>query len=312
MKTNKLFLFILVFCYLTACNNDDNESISPIQETTMEGDASTLQIEMTRGNWSITSITTLDGALMVDENNRPLKLEGLGSLHFGWFDLTREKETLLTLTANDNFDGKERGLILNLATPAGFYTEQITIHQEPCSNFYQIESITYSIEEGDGIVEAQAQPWGMIIQDYTNHNGETIKTKFWPFYDAYINYRFSVQSTESAFNNLDPNKEQNVKIPRGIENGKIVFEEEKRQYTTFPKLYDSELKEIAVETNQVNQKQNTYSADIFYKRLELTYKLLLTRPGSETNKVFTGKLIKTYPYGCSEIRHEISDLPERE
>lgn len=311
MKTNKLFLLIFILCCLTACNNDDDGSISPIKETTIKGDASTLQIEMDRGNWSITSITTFDGVTMVDENNRPLQLEGLGNLHFRWFDLTREKETLLTLTTNDNFDGKERGFIINLAIPKGFYTEQIIIRQEPCSNFYQIESINYSIEEGDGIVEAQAEHWGMVVQDYTNHNGETIKTRFWPFYGAYINYSFSSQSTESIFINLNPNEEQLVKIPRGIENGKIVFEEGTRPFTTFTKC-DSELKEVTVEANQVNQKQNTYSADIYYKRLQMTYELLLTRPESETNKVFTGKLIKNYPYGCSEIRHEVSDLPERE
>lgn len=312
MKTYKLFLFIFILCCLTACNNDDDESLSPIKETTMEGDASTLQIEMTRSNWSITSITTLDGVIMVDENNRPLKLEGLGSLHFRWFELSREKETLLTLTTNDNFDGKERGLILNLATSQGFYTEQITIRQKPCSNFYRIESITYSIEQGDGEVEAETQQWGMIVRDYTNNNGETIKTKFWPFYDAYVNYRFLSQSTESIFTNLNPNEEPKVKMPRGIENGKIVFEEEIRTFTTYLKQYDSELKEVTVETYQVNQKQNTYSADIYYKRLQLTYELILTQPGNETKKVSTGKLIKTYPYGCSEILHEISDLPERE
>lgn len=312
MKTNKLLLFIFIFCCLTACNNDDDESISPIQETTIEGDTSTLQIEMTRGNWSITSITTLDGAIMTDENHQPLQLEGLGSIHFRWFNLSREKETLLTLTADDNFEGKERGLILNLATSTGFYTEQITIRQEPSSNFYQVESIAYTIEEGDGEEEAGADSWGMIVCDYTNHNGETFKTRFWPFYDAYIRYNFLSQSAESIFINLKPNEEQKVKMPRGIENGKIVFEEETRPFATSTKLYDSELKEIPVETNQVNLKKNTYTADIYYKRLQLTYKLILTRPGNDTNKVFKGKLIKTYPYGCSEIRHEISDLPERE
>ena len=149
MKTTDLFqpilLFALFLCGLAACNNDDDLRLSPMQETTMDGDASTLQIDLTRSNWRIASITTLGGTTMVDTNNRPLQLEGLGSLHFRWFDLTRENETQLTLKTEDNFDGEERGLILNLEMKTGFYKEQITIRQAPCENFYQIESIEYSV-----------------------------------------------------------------------------------------------------------------------------------------------------------------------
>lgn len=149
MKTTDLFqpilLFALFLCGLTACSNDDDLRLSPMQETTLDGDASTLQIDLTRSDWRIASITTLGGTTMVDTNNRPLQLEGLGSLHFRWFDLTRENETRLTLKTEDNFDGEERGLVLNLEMKTGFYKEQITIRQAPCENFYQIESIEYSM-----------------------------------------------------------------------------------------------------------------------------------------------------------------------
>jgi len=54
MKTTDLFqpilLFALFLCGLAACNNDDDLRLSPMQETTMDGDASTLQIDLTRSN----------------------------------------------------------------------------------------------------------------------------------------------------------------------------------------------------------------------------------------------------------------------
>ena len=68
MKTTDLFhpilLFALFLCGLAACNNDDDLRLSPMQETTLDGDASTLQIDLTRSDWRIASITTLGGTTM--------------------------------------------------------------------------------------------------------------------------------------------------------------------------------------------------------------------------------------------------------
>lgn len=59
MKTTDLFqsilLFALFLCGLTACNDSDEIRLSPFQETTVKGEASTLQIDLTRGDWRITS-----------------------------------------------------------------------------------------------------------------------------------------------------------------------------------------------------------------------------------------------------------------
>lgn len=85
MKTTDLFqsilLFALFLCGLTACNDSDEIRLSPFQETTVKGEASTLQIDLTRGDWRITSITTPWGDLMMDGNKLP-QLEGTGSLHY--------------------------------------------------------------------------------------------------------------------------------------------------------------------------------------------------------------------------------------
>lgn len=57
MKTTDLFqsilLFALFLCGLTACNDSDEIRLSPFQETTVKGEASTLQIDLTRGDWRI-------------------------------------------------------------------------------------------------------------------------------------------------------------------------------------------------------------------------------------------------------------------
>ena len=75
MKTTDLFqpilLFALFLCGLTACNDSDEIRLSPFQETTVKGEASTLQIDLTRSNWRIASITTLDGITMVDNKTAP-------------------------------------------------------------------------------------------------------------------------------------------------------------------------------------------------------------------------------------------------
>lgn len=152
MKTTDLFqsilLFALFLCGLTACNDSDEIRLSPFQETTVKGEASTLQIDLTRGDWRITSITTPWGDLMMDGNKLP-QLEGTGSLHYKWWDLERDTDSHLILHFKDNFDlGESRSLIINLEMKTGLYKEQIIIHQEPCTNFYQIESIEYSVEEG--------------------------------------------------------------------------------------------------------------------------------------------------------------------
>lgn len=129
MKTTDLFqsilLFALFLCGLTACNDSDEIRLSPFQETTVKGEASTLQIDLTRGDWRITSITTPWGDLMMDGNKLP-QLEGTGSLHYKWWDLERDTDSHLILHFKDNFDlGESRSLIINLEMKTGLYKEQI-------------------------------------------------------------------------------------------------------------------------------------------------------------------------------------------
>ena len=314
MKTTKLFqsvlLFSLLLCSLAACSDDDDLRLSPIQETYMEGDASTLQIDMTRSDWRIASITSLEGVTMVDKNNRPLQLEGLGSLQFQWFGLTRESETQLILKADDNFDKKERGFILNLEMKTGFYKEQVTIRQKPCTNFFQVESIVYTLEEGDGVEETESRDWGVVIQDYTTSDPDVVKTCVWPFWNAYVFYSFQTEGEESPLKYVNPEEDIHVIVPKELSDGNIVYETKEWKYSTYRTEQDSELKEKEFEVDQVKGKSNEYAADLYYKKMQMSYTLTLARTNSDDKKVFKGKFSKEYPYDCSPIRCTLGELPK--
>lgn len=312
MKATKLFrlipLFVLFFCLFTACSDDENVRLSSFEEATLEGEASTLEISFTHGDWRIASVTNLDGYISGGGNTR---LEGLGTVDYGWAAIKRDRENALLIEAEDNFEKEERGFIINIEMKTGFYKEQIVIRQQRCTNFYEVESIAYSIGEGDGVTEMEPQPWGLTIRYYGGNIGETVTTGVWPFYNAYVNYSFHAEK-ESPLKWTKPEEAIYVDMPKEVSDGEIVLEAEKRRYGSWHQQYDNELKEKEFRVPEAQQKQNTYSADIYYKRLQLHFTLTLRRPGSDDQKVFTGTLTKEYPYDCSPIRHEVSDLPPRD
>lgn len=312
MKTTKLFRFTLLMVLLagilTACNDEDELRLSPIQETTMEGSASTLQIEMTRGDWRIASITTLYGTTMVDSDNQPLQLEGTGSLHFRWFDLTREDETLITIRAKDNFDEEERGFIINLETKTGFYKEQVIVRQAVCTNFYQVKSIAYSIGEGDGVEEAGTGPDKCT---YMNENlgNTTSKHDYYPFINKWTEYAFIPDDhSDEIFKSIDP-KKRSIYLPDYIENGKIIMGQQQLFFSNQGKYYkEDELRYKYFEVDIVGMKWNIYTSTIYYKRLQVTFTATLSRPGNDI--ILKGKFMQRYPYDCSEIHHEVRDSVE--
>lgn len=312
MKPTKLYpllsVFLLLFCLLAACSEDETVRLSSLPEATLEGEASTLEISFTHGDWRIASVTNLDGYPPVGSTNQ---LEGLGTIYYGWANIIRNRENALTIEAEDNFDKKERGFIINIEMKTGFYKEQIVVRQQQCTNFYEVESIVYSVRKGDGVAEIESQPWGMTVRDYTGNSGDTVTTTVWPFFNAYVNYSFHAEK-ESPLKWTKPDEAIYVDMPKDVSDGEIVLEAEKRKYGSWYQQYDNELKEKRYEVNQVCKKQNTYSADIYYKRLQLHFTLTLMRPGGDDRKVFTGTLTKEYPYGCSPIRHEVSDLPPKD
>lgn len=309
VKTLQLFLsLVLICCCLTACDKED-ESLASIKEVTFEGEASTQEINMMRTNWSIASVYDLDGGFIYDLNNQPMYLEDLGALHFGWGSIIRDKKDALTVKLNDNYREEERAFIIKLKMKEGFYTESITIRQKKCTNLYWIESIVYTQnkEEGDGEEEIGAHTWKTTIENYTNNGGQIEKTELWPFYGFLTYYSFESE-IGSPFYWLDRNANDHIKVPRCIENGKIILEENTLPYADRAEC-DSHLKWKSFEVDKVNQKQNVYSAEIYFKHLQLSYTLTLLRSGTDAKKIVKGKVRKSYPYDCSPIQHEVNELP---
>lgn len=300
---------MILFCG-TACDNEDDERISSTGEVIMEGDENSTEIPMTRTKWIISSVTYPDGGHMTDENGYSLRLEGMGTLKFHWGSITRDKSDALTIQLNDNFEGQERGMIINISTPNGFYSEQIIVRQKQCTNFYRIESIAYTLNAGDGIWEDPTQPWGINWTDKSGDTEETKKITLFPFYNAYVLYTFGYELSEPLQNWLPEGEGSNVDMPEDIVDGRIVLEEAKRRFTARGMYYNG-LREKEYEMDMVTLKKNKYRADIYYKRLVVSYTMTLSRPGrDDAKKIIQGKLAKVYPYDCSPIRHEVTDMTE--
>ncbi|WP_300700327.1 hypothetical protein [Bacteroides sp.] len=313
MKTAKyirlFLLFTLIFCCLTACEKDD-ETLSPLKEVTLEGEASSIDINISRSNWYIASIATIEGWPVYDENNHPLYLADLGSLRFNWGSIIRDRKDLLTVKLNDNFDKEDRVFIINLKTQSGLYTESITIRQKQCQSFYQIESIAYTLEEGDGIKEAAIRPWGITWINKNIAPGEITSITFYPIHFANVEYRFEYNPDEFSKDWINSEGDnRSVDMPKDIKDGKIIFEPEKKKFTDNSTYFYEEMGK-AYERKLVGWKRNRYFADLYYKQLQVTYTLTLSRPGKETVNIIKGKLIKEYPYDSSIVFHEINDLEE--
>ena len=311
MKTTKLFqsifLFSLFLCGLAACSEDDAPRLSPIQETTMEGDASTLQIDLTRSDWRIASVTDLNGYPPIGSNTQ---LEGPGTVDYGWATIKREKENTLIIETEDNFDGTERSFIINLEMKTGFYKEQIVIHQKICENLYRIESIEYSVEEGDGVEEAGTKPDKSTYKD-ENLGNTTGKHDYYPFINEWTEYAFIPDDhSDEIFKGIDPEK-RSIYLPERIEDGKVIVGQQQLFFINQGKYYkEDELRYKHFEVDIVGMKWNIYTSTIYYKQLQVTFTATLSRPGSDTKKISKGKFTQRYPYGCSEIHHEVKDSLE--
>lgn len=308
MKTTQLLwlvpLFTLILCCMAACSKDDEIRLSPIQETTMEGEASTLQIDMARNDWRIASITDLDGYPTIGGSTQ---LEGLGTVYYGWATIKRDKENTLTIETEDNFDGHERGLVINLEMKTGFYKEQIVMHQKQCENFYRIESIEYSLEEGDGVEEAGTEPDKSTYKDETIGN-QTEKYDYYPFINKWTEYEFLPDDhSDKVFNWIDP-KKRGIYLPDRIEDGEVIMGEQQLSFSSQGAYYkENELRYKHFEVDLVGMKWNIYTTTIYRKCLQVTFAVTLSRPGSDTKKVLKGKLRQIYPYDCSSIHHEVKD-----
>jgi hypothetical protein len=310
MKTLQLFrfipLFALLLCTVTACSDDDNERLSSIQETTLEGDATTLQIDMSRSDWRIASVTDLDGYSPIGSSTQ---LEELGTVYYGWATIKREKEKALTIEVEDNFYGTERGFIINLEMKSGFYKEQIIIHQKVCTSSLRLKSMVYSLEEGDGEKEIAGFKWSRIV-NYRSDTSTEITLK--PYEDGKTYCSFYSSET-GAFSWVGEHIAHTVVVPIKIENGEIILDDTiMLTYSNHSTTLENKQKDVPFTFTLEPMKTNIYWGDIYYKELQVTYTLTIVNTDTHAERQFKGKFVRTYPYAYSEFHHDTKDLPEEE
>lgn len=290
-----LFLPFLLLALATGCQDENDTRLSPVEETTLPGDAGQTEINLNRSDWKITSITTPGGTTMVGDDNRPLQLDGLGTLEFRWFTLTRDRDDHLSLSVTDNLDGGERGMVIHLAMNDGFYSETITILQQPCTTVYEVRSMTYTLEGGDGeresdwVIDRGQMVINAQVDGVMNLN---------PYLNA-TNFHDFKCDAKDAFTWLMPDVDYLVPVPDHVSDGQLVFADPAEQiaysrYTvTSPNpLQDGPMIDLAYKGGM----KTTFTISILYKELTASYHLVVANPVSGEEREFSGKLVRKYPY----------------
>lgn len=297
-----LFTIILLFCG-TSCENTD-ERISTLEEVIIEGNNNSVEIRMTRSDWKVTSITTLDGwSPLVDDNNSPLKLDGLGTLRFHWGYIIRDKEDALIIQTDENLIAQERGFVIHLSNGIGLYKEKIIVRQK-IGDAYELKNIEFTLEEGDGEAENGGRPYGSIVRNRTDVN-----TTFtiYPFINMAVECEFFCDN--QLFFNLLKGEEPQIDAPE-IVNGKIHLTGEKIYYSQYLKRYESRLKYTELEVETPSQKQTRVTGLVFYKWNQMTYTATLINIRTQEERVIRGKLVKIFPYYHNRPKIEVSELPD--
>lgn len=166
---NQLRLIILfavaIVTSFVSCSDDlqkPNYRISSIEEVMVEAEHNTINIQMTESDWVITGVYSLNGHTITD-GNKPLQLEGLGTLTSHWFKITRDELSSLKIDIFENFDDTQRGMVIKLEK--GSHAEEITITQIT-SQGYQFKEIKYSLKEKSTFMRRQGSP-KLIYNNYT-------------------------------------------------------------------------------------------------------------------------------------------------
>lgn len=139
MKTINLFIFFLLGVCLAACNDNENQILTE-SEVLVKGNGDSVVMSMNGTDWNIEGVYTLDGNTMVDEDNKPLALEGLGSIVFQWYRIVRDDYGTLKIIVFENFGDSERGFILKLYREG--YTQDFRLKQKATAG-YKFDEIVF-------------------------------------------------------------------------------------------------------------------------------------------------------------------------
>lgn len=295
-KTRLIILFTVAsLTSFVSCSDDfqkPNYRLSSIEEAMVEAEHTTVDIQMTESDWVITGVFAITGQAITD-GNRPLQLEGLGTLASHWFKITRDELSSLKVDIFENFDDVQRGMVIKIKK--GSHTEEIKILQVTTQG-YQLKEIKYTLKEESKFNRGSASP--KLI--YDNYSEEENSVGMFPFKSTRkISYFRS--KNEGAFNWAD---EQGVEVVVPVPSNEKYF------YKKSATSHLSELDDLTFDVIAPPGKQLKVSVDIEYRSQVYSYTLILVNNRTQEEKEIKGEWIIEQPISYKETL-ELGELPER-
>lgn len=289
-----LFAVILLTSFVS-CSDDfqkPNYRISSIEEITVEGEGDMVDIQMTESDWVITGVYSINGHTITD-GDKPLQLDGLGTLGSHWFKITRDELSSLKVDIFENHEDSQRGMVIKIEK--GSHTEEIKITQVT-SQGYQFKEIKYSLKEESKFNRGSDSP-KLIYSNYTEIESPV---GMYPFKGTWETSYFQSEN-EGAFNWAGE---------EGIEIEVPVHSNEKYFYNSATTSHLSELDDLTFTVSAPPGKQLKVMVDLEYKKQIHNYSLTLINNRTQEEKEITGVWIIEKPISYKETL-ELGELPER-
>lgn len=308
IKHLSICIFALILISLFSCSKDDVSLINPSSsQLNFEGEGGQESISFKSGNWKIKevinqdnnhnvfgNIYSSDGKLI--EENKVLRLDGLGSLEAIWsdkgFTIERDVETSMIVRLDENFTKENFGFIIYLES--GNETKQVSVNQKP-SQGYEIKSIKYTIGSSgrDSIFVEKGN-----IHSFNNNSSEEHSLLLEPFNGVFEFSQF-VSNEKGAYPWTQTDSTM-VEVPTQIIDDEVITNDRKSPYSNEITKKESRFKENTVEIN-IPQGQFKFVVELEYRKRRVSYTLQLMNNRTNENKIITGEWIETAPTGNFKI-----------
>jgi len=289
-----IFFAVAIITSFVSCNNDIQEPIyriSSIEEVTVEGENSTIDIQMTESDWVITGVYSINGQAITD-GSKPLQLEGLGTLDSHWFKITREELSSLKIDIFENFEDNHRGMIIKIKK--GSHTEEIKILQA-ISQGYKFKEIKYFLKEESTFNNNRGFP--ELI--YNNYSDKESSVEMYPYRNTRETSYFKSESA-GAFNWVSE---------EGVEVEVPILSNEKYFYNSATTSHSNKLNDVTFTVIAPPGKQLKVTGEFKLKKQVFNYTLTLINNRTKEEKEIKGEWIIEAPISYSETL-ELNELPE--
>lgn len=320
MERKKLVICLLLcVTVLTSCSNSDKFKVSQTN-ITLSKEKKTTAIQLNTTNWNIVGILNADGSAINGDiyqdvtrdeptkRNVPLSLteseEGMLKSNFQYNGFTVEKmrySNTLQLILSENFSLHPFSFVIVLKS--GNETQTITVTQE-ASNRYKYQSLTFSLQDGDG---TSAPYWYDNVADEQTYKLASMVAQnvvLHPFDSTIFNKEAGsakfVSDDAGAFSWISyDDSPLEIKVPWAITNGVI-------EYTPHSMNYDSTDKGFLNNVNgSITEKMspglNNYHFKYEMVKSQISYTLILVDVKTNEERQFKGKWMLIQPTGQFEF-----------